>query len=190
MQRLRLFDCRLSRLPRVVGACSSDLNTIADYVNTAQRRLLYCKEAHEESWYGTWAEIAFNVSRTQPHITLPRGVARLELVNVCQRPIPIQNQFYEYLQFGNGRMPKLRSCFNGRGHILQVYSRNNVPTFVDINPATPQLIVIYPSDPGDTDGNKRVFLQGLDQNGVQILTQDGDARVQGVFVPLDMPFAT
>jgi hypothetical protein len=190
MQRLRLIDCRLSRLPRVVGACSADINTIADYVNTAQRRLLYCKEAGEESWNGTWAEIAFNVSRTQPHITLPRGVARLELVNVCQRPIPIQNQFYEYLEFGNGRMPKLRSCLGGHGRILQVYSRNNVPTFTDLTPGSPQFIVIYPSDPGDVDGTKRVFLQGLDQNGVRIVTKDGGNVVDGMFVPIVSPFAT
>ncbi len=189
MQRLTLRDCRLSRLPRAIGACAEDIVTIADYVNTSQRRLIYAKEAGEEGWNGGFAEMAFNVSRDHPHITPPRGVARLEAVNVCQRVIPIQNQFYEYLAFGNGRMPKIRAsnCF---GNILQVYSRNFVPTFVDIDPLHPQLIVIYPSDAGDESGTKRVLLQGLDQNGVQIYTQDGVNRVKGVFVPLGAPFVT
>lgn len=188
MQRLRLYDVRLSRLPRVVGACSADIQTIADYVNTAQRRLLYAKEAGDEGFNGTWAEIAFNVSRAQPFVTLPREIARLELTNVCRRPVPVQNQFYEYLQFGNGRLPKLRAC--GCNDFLQAYSRNNVPTFADLNPTTPQLIVIYPSDAGDTAGTKRVLLQGLDQNGVTIYSQDGANRVQGVFVPLGSPFVS
>ncbi len=188
MQRLRLIDCRLSRLPRVIGACAADIVTIADYVNTAMRRLLYCKEAGDESWQGTFAEIAFNVSRTDPHITTPRGVARLELVDVCRFPVPVQNQFYEYLAFGNGRMPKLRRCFC-HGNILQVFERNFVPTFTDLPPGA-SLIVIYPSAPGDADGTKRVFMQGLDQNAVPIVTQDGFNRVQGNFIPLKAPFVT
>lgn len=187
MQRLRLYDVRLSRLPRVIGACPADIQTVAENVNTAQRRLLYAKEAGDEGWHGTWAEIAFNVTRTNPYFTAPREVARVEFTNVCRRPVPVQNQFYEYLQFGNGRLPKIHArC---RQDFLQVYSRNSVPTFTDLA-ATPQLIYIYPSDPGDVDGTKRVLLQGLDQNGVTVYSQDGANRVQGVFVPLGSPFVS
>lgn len=187
MQRLRLYDVRLSRLPRVVGACSGDIQTIADWTNTAQRRILYAKEAGDEGFNGSFAEIAFNVSRDNPYFTTPRGVARVEFANLCRRPVPIQNQFYEYLQFGNGRLPKLnRPCAQD---FRQIYSRNNVVTFVD-PPATPYLIVIYPSDGGDVDGAKRVLLQGLDKNGVTVYSQDGPNRVKGIFVPLGAPFVT
>lgn len=189
MQRLRLYDCRLSRLPRTIGACSADIVTIADYVNTAQRRLLFCKEAGDESWHGTWAEIAFNVSRSTPCITLPRGVARLEAVDVCQTPVYVHNQFFEYMIFGNGRMPKTRPCLWGP-ELTQTFARNFTPTFRDLNPANPQLILVYPSDAGDTDGTKRILFQGLDQNGVEIVTQDGPNRTKGIFVPIVGPFAT
>ena len=107
MTRLRLYDCRNSRLPGLLGLCTADTFQIAGYVNTAQRRLLMCREAGDEGWWGTWAEVAFNVvSRNAPYITLPREIARIEKVDICKRPVPILNQFYEYLDFGNGRMPQ------------------------------------------------------------------------------------
>lgn len=187
MQRLRFYDLRVSRLPSVIGACASDIPTLARYVNGAERRLVMGKEAGDEGWWGTWAEMAFNVTRDQPYLTTPRNVARLEVATVCEKPVTIQNQFYEYLDFGNGRLPKrFRTC---RPHLIEVYSRNTVPTFVDLsNP--PQQIRIYSTDAGDE--NKRVLLQGADGNSQVIRTLDTFNPTQGIFVPLAPPtsFAT
>ena len=99
MQRLRLIDCRLSRLPSVVGLCQADIPGIAQFVNSAQRRLLMCKEAGDEGWWGTFAEISFLANRHHPYITLPREIARIEAMSVCDRPVPVNNQFFEYLEF-------------------------------------------------------------------------------------------
>ncbi len=183
MQRLRLFDLRLSKFPTVAGICQSDTRGVADLANTCQRRLLYSKEAGEESWWGTWTEMAFTVSRTQPYLTLPREVARLELVDICGRPRPVQNQFYEFLQYGNGRMPKLHPWCNWRRP--QVYSRNVVPTFVDLS-APPQILTVYLTDPADA--GKRVLLQGTDNNGNVIYSQDSLNQVTGIYVTLRQPF--
>lgn len=181
--RLRLYDLRLSRLPSLVGKCQSDVPEIADYVNTAQRRLLYAKEAGDEGWWGTWAEIVFNVSRSKPYITLPRSVARIELAALCDRPVPVQNQFYEYLSFGNGRLPKqFITCEN---LITQGYTRNNSATFVDLSSA-PQKIRVYATNAADY--TRRVFIQGVDNNGETVYSIDGLNRVQGVFVVMDSPF--
>jgi hypothetical protein len=186
VNRLRLFDLRMSRLPRVIGACAADMPRIAEAVNTAQRRLLYAKEAGEESWWGTWAEIAFNVSRDNPHITLPRGVARMEFVNICSKPVPIRNQFYEYLEFGNGRMPKRRlTC--PCPELVQSYSRNNAITFTDLT-NVPVRLVAYITDP--TDADKRILFQGTNAAGAIIYNQDGIQRVQGEYVVLELPFST
>ena len=95
MQRLRLYDCLTSRLPSLVGLCQNNVPEIANYVNSAQRRLIYAKEAGNEGWYGTWAEIVFQVSQDAPYITLPREVDRLEVINVCDIPVRVENQFYE-----------------------------------------------------------------------------------------------
>jgi len=185
MKRLRLYDVRLSNLPESVGLCQADITSIAKITNSAQQRLIYAKEAGDEGWWGTWAEIAFNVTRDEPYITLPRGVARLQSVNVCSWPVGIQNQFYEYLTFGNGRMPKTVGL--GNNCFLQGYSRNNSPTFVDLSNG-PQIIMVYASDP--QDAGKRVLLQGLDNNDVPIRTMDSANSVEGVFVSMVLPFAS
>lgn len=182
-QRLRLYDCRVSRLPSAVGLCQQDAHAIADYVNGAQRRLLMCKEAGDEGWWGTWSEVAFAIDPAKPIITLPREIARIESINVCNRPVPLNNQFYEYLQFGNGRMPKRTMQCPG---FINVYTRNTAATFRDLtNP--PQLIYVYLTDPADV--GKRVMISGLDANGNIIYTQDGVNRTTGVFVSLTSPFA-
>lgn len=188
MQRLRLYDCRNSRLPSVVGACVDDIRKIANYVNTAQRRLLMAKESGDEGWYGTWAEIRFNLSRATPFITLPREVARLMGVNVCDRPVPVQNQIFEYLQFGNGRFPKhFQSCGWNR-QWQQGYERNNVPTFYDLA-TTPQWITCFPTNTQDI--GKRVLLQGYDANNAKVYSQDDSGvRIDGIFVTLTTPFVT
>lgn len=183
MQRLRLYDCRNSRLPEAIGLCKSDVLSIAQYVNAAQERLLQAKEAGDEGWWGTWAEIAFFVSQTAPYWTAPREVARLEVSAVCQNPVTINNQFYEYQDFGNGRMPKLfRACSRP---FLQVMSRNSVATFGDL-PSTSQYIQIYPGS--DEDFGKRILFSGLDQNSKPIYTRDGLNPTNGIYATLQNPF--
>lgn len=181
-QRLRLYDCRNSRLPTVIGKCQSDIVSIRDYVNTAQRRLLFAKESGDEGWWGTWGEIAFNVSRSTPYVTFPREVARVMAINVCNRPVPIQNQFFEYLEFGNGRYPKSFCC----RQFLQGYMRNNAVTFTDLSNA-PQFLTAYPTNVQDV--GKRVLIQGIDANGASVYSQDDlGQRVSGLFISLAYPF--
>lgn len=185
MQRLRLYDLRLTTLPSVLGMCNDNIPLLAEYVNEAQRNLLYADEAGDEGWWGTWAEIAFNVSRSQPYVTMPRDIARLELVNACTMPVQVNNQFYEYLRFGNGRMPKdpgRCQCDN----LLQTYSRNNVVTYYDM-PKSPQYLRAYITN--SQDDGKRVLFQGIDNNGVTVTSEDNDVVVQGIFVDLTTPFA-
>ncbi len=175
------------RLGGAVGLCQSDVKGYCSFLNGSQRRLLYAKEAGEESWNGTWAEISFTVTRAVPFYTAPREVARLELVDVCNRPITVSNQFQEYLRFGNGHLPKFfcqqhRGCFRP-----QVLSRNNVPTFTDLT-GPPQYIRIYPTDAADV--NKGVVMQGTDSNNNVIYSQLGLNRITGTTVYLDQPFVT
>jgi hypothetical protein len=183
--RLRLYDCRLSRLPTLVGLCVGNVPGISGYVNTAQRRLVFAKEAGDEGWNGTWAEMVFHVDPSNPYITTPREVARIEGMTVCDRPVPIQNQFYEYLQFGNGTLPKKcsqRGCQN-----LEGYSKNNVPTFVDLSVPS-ALIRVYITNAADI--GKRMLVQGLDGNKNPYYSQDNFNRVLGQFEPFASPFTT
>lgn len=183
MQRLRLYDVMTSRMPSLVGLCQDNVPAIANYVNSAQRRLLYAKEAREDGWFGTWAEIAFNVSRSTPYITLPRDIARIAAVNICNQPVPVQNQWFEYLRFSNGRLPKDQYC-NDRSVIRQVLSRNNAITFTDMT-NSPQYIVAYITDTSDV--GKRTLIQGNDQDGNPIYSLDVTTQVTGTFLTFASP---
>jgi hypothetical protein len=183
MQRLRLADLRASRLPTVLGECRQMTN-LTDWVNTAQSRLIHAREAGDEGWWGTWAEMIFSVNKTNPYLTLPRSVARLQMVTVCDEPTPLQNQFYEYLQFGNGRMP--RQWLEERRPLLQVHSRNSVVTWVDQS-VTPAYVRAYCSN---LDVSLRLLVQGTDSENNPVFTQDAYQRVSGVYVTLNQPFAT
>lgn len=183
-QRVRLYDLRLSRLPRSIGLCQGDIPEICQYANSAQSRLIHAAESGNEGWYGTFAEVAFNVTRTNPYITLPREIARLEGITVCDKPIAVDSQFLEYLQFGNGRLRKDRRCDPS---YLQAVSRNNAVTFVDLS-SPPQYLRMYISD--ERDVAKRVLLQGKDSNDNTIYSTDNLVEVTGIFVALDSPFVT
>jgi hypothetical protein len=180
--RLRLYDLRQSRFPRVLGLCQDNIPEIANYANSIQETLLFDKSAGDESWHGTWAEIAFNVSRENPFVVLPREIARIESADICNKPVPVNNQFAEFLRFGNGRMARGR-CGCGD---LQVYARNNAITFFPFtNP--PQYLRVYITS--DQDVGKRVMFGGLDENNSVIYSQDNLVRVQGVFLSMMAPFA-
>ncbi len=179
-QRLRLYDVRNSNAAQSVGLCQGNIAQIAQDANAVQERLLFCREAGDEGWWGSWAEMNFLVDSNNPVITTPREVARIEMMTVCNKPIQIRNQFYEYLTFGNGRMPKNPPWCDCRD-FLQTYSRNNAVTFFDLtNP--PQLLRVSITDPADI--GKRVLLQGLDNNDVAIHSQDVLQEVMGVYVTL------
>lgn len=173
-----------------LGLCPTDQYRIARMVNSAQRRLLMAKEAGDEGWMGTFAAMAFTVSRTSPYITMPRDVARAIKMNVCQRPVNIQNQFYEYLAFGNGNLPK--TCATSQTNVCkwssQAYTRNSAVMFRDLTPG--KYIRLYADDTTGVDVGtaKRVLLQGVDSNGATIYTQENGFQVNGVFVALEAPF--
>jgi len=183
-QRLRLYDVVVSRMPALVGLCQDNVPAIANYVNSAQRRLLYAREAREEGWFGTWAEVAFNVSQTEPYITLPREIARLEAINVCNVPVPVRNQWYEYLAFGDGRMPKDNVWRTNNGILTNAYTRNNVVTSVDMT-NSPQYIVAYITDAQDV--GKRTLIAGSDASGNPIYSLDVTNNVAGTFLTFTSP---
>lgn len=170
-----------------MGVCKDNFKVLAELVNTAQRRLVFAREAGDEGWWGTWSEVAFNnVSRTNPYITAPREIARIEKLDVCDCPMRIQNQFYEYLDFGNGRLPKTCAA-NFLTMTREAYTRNVVPTFVD-QTISPCIIRVYPTMTADTDSVRRIFLQGVDSSGSVISSEDNGVPVKGEFVTLASPF--
>jgi hypothetical protein len=189
--RLRLLDVLLSSLPQKLGFCQNNIAEVGAAVNEIQQRLLIAEEQPDEGWWGTFAQLAFNLDSSNPYITFPRQVARATALDVCKRPVIIRNQWYEFLQFGHGLKPS--SCSGNRlCENLMAYDRgewsSTVVTNKDLSPPNKKLR-FYATDPLDMDTNKRVFTQGLDANGATIYSQDGLTRVDGIFTTLISPFA-
>ena len=159
MPRYRLADFLGTRGPSAVGLCGADVMPVADILNEAQERLVF--SGGETGWYGSWWKMAFNLTQDDPFITAPREVARLINMDVCNFPIRIQNEFYEFLEAGIGLKPAFDTC-QGKGcAVLEAYERGTVISGKDLKPPG-KLLRVYISDSADVD--KSVIIQGKDQN--------------------------
>lgn len=177
--RTNFAAVRRSRIPENLGIDSENRPALASYVNEAQTRLV--QAAGEAGWWGSWARMAFTVNRDDPYITVPREVARLIDIDVCRTPVRIQNQFYEFLQFGVGEQrPDCNNRANGSCGV-QAYDRGEFPTFKDITPGS--MVRVYWTNPADN--TKRIFFGGTDSTGLPIYSIDSGHQVDGFFLNLD-----
>ena len=186
MERPNLADWLASEGPGSIGLCQTDVAGNASAVNLATQELLFSRAVGDSGWIGTWAEIRFAVTQADPFITTPYDVARIQEADLCTYPIPIRNQFFEYLQFGFGRWPK--RAVSGRGNRcapLEAYDRGKFPTFSDVIPPD-KIIRVYLTDPGDV--GKRVLLQSLDGNNMPRYSLDGTVQITGDMLTLIAPF--
>ncbi len=175
-----------SRLPKAVGLCSTDVAGVSMVVNSATQRLMFCRELGDTSWWGLWAELAFTVTRESPHIILPYGFTRIEVLNMCTYPVVLENEFFSYLRFGQGKFPKAPCATRGCAPLI-VFDRGTVALLSGELAPPNKKIRVYPTDAGDV--GKRLLLQGLDANGIPVRTLDGVVQVLGEFITLTLPFS-
>jgi hypothetical protein len=131
--------------------------------------------------------MAFTVSRTAPTIVTPQEVARIILLDVCKHPVRIENEFYEYLQFGPGMHPKGCSTISTPCGPLAAFERETVVTFTALL-STPQYIRAYASDPNDV--GRKCLIQGKDANGAYVRFVDAGTGNSGLgeSLTLSSPF--
>lgn len=190
MLRPTLASLRSSSLPSSVGICNADISEIAFIVNEAQERLITDPLAPDTGWWGGWARMAFNVTpvNRSAYIVTPHNIARLIAIDVCKQPMRIRNGFYEFLEFGSGLKPKAcgTTCHNTDSE-SQAYERDSVVTLSELHGAS-QTIRFYPTDGSDV--GKRVLLQGVDKNGMNVLSTDNITHqsVLGENIYLNLPF--
>ncbi len=174
-------------IPATLGFCRDDLPRIAEYVNLATQKLI--NTAGDSGWWGCYHKILFSVNRDDPYITLPAMYSGLIGLAPC-RPMPIRNQFYEFLDESSGFLPNpngssCQSDFCGTG---AAYDRANVSTFVDLTP-TGQYLRTYITDARDV-GSKILVSGATDQNGIRIYSTDVNEQVDGILLVLQTPFTT
>lgn len=175
-------DVRTSRIPQLLGICADDTYRLASIVNEAQQRLIYAGK--ESGWWEGWVKVQFSVSSTAPYITLPRELARIINMALCERPLYIHNEFYELLPGGPGPMPDTECCTDWCGSVAG-YERGVWPTKVDLT-STNQRLRLYITD--SRDAGAKILLNALDQNGNQIYDMNGLSTVQGFYLALLSPF--
>lgn len=181
--KVTLADVRRSRFPSAIGACSTDIGTIASWVNECTQRLIYA--GGETGFWGGWSKVAFTVDTADPYITLPRQLARAINLDVCRVPIVIQNEFFEFLPGGIG-LQDPTTCQDWCG-LIEGFERPSVPTLVDIDP-TNQLVRVYITDSRDL--NLSVIITGKDQNGYQIYSTNGLQQIDGLLLTTASPYTT
>lgn len=180
--RTTLLQVAQSRIPQVLGLCDGDLARLATYINEAQQILI--NVAGEDGFWGGWAKVVFNVTRTDPYITLPSEFARMILHDVCRTPIKIQNEWYEFLEAGIGLQ---KPCQNGC-QLTQTYERGSVPTAYDLT-STNQKLRVYLTNTRDV-GKNIIFAGAKDQNGNGIYSDDVANQIVGAKLTLNTPFVT
>lgn len=182
--RLTLRDVRQSRLPESIGSCVGGNANLLSTLNEAQQRLIMDESQPDEGWWGTWAIMAFEVTRDAPYFVTPRGVARVTALDICKKPVILRNQFFEYLDFGNGLKPG-GCCDRNVCGTMTAYDRGPVVTFSELEPPNKKLRVYATVD---TDFGKRILFSGKDAFGNIIYTQDGFSRASGEFLEFTSPF--
>lgn len=154
-----------------VGICANNIAGSAAVVNEAQERLIMDPEVPDEGWWGGWLKMLFNLTPTNlaGYIVTPNDIARIIVLDVCQKPVRLRNGFYEYLEFGIGLQPRGCKPQVCSPSAMQAFERDTVVTLNDFA-SSPQILRVFPTD--NADLGRRIVFQGTDQNGVTILGTD------------------
>jgi len=170
--RLTLGQVKASRIPKWLGICADDPRLV-QWVNEATQRLL-----HRGLWWGTYA--SYRICIDNGCLTWPRQIAAIETMAVCGLPVQIRNEWFEYLQAG----PGLQVCDNGNCNSglygscrNQMYDRGMVVTFADIIGVNKKVKVYIDNA---NDASKKILIQGFDENGNWILTNNGATQGEEV----------
>lgn len=175
---------RSSRIPQVLGTCMSDLPSCLSFLNEATQRLLSSPAVGDEGWFGSYAKVVFNVDPNFPYITVPREIARLEWIDVCNHSIKVQNQFLEFLDFGIGLQKQCANSNCCKTGILAL-DRGIVPTQVDM--PTGSKLRVYWTNAADNEAN--LVFEGTDSNDMEIYTVFNGQQVTGVYLTIDTSVA-
>jgi hypothetical protein len=155
---------------KIKSACAKVSNLpasdarVLDLVNRAMERLI-----HEGQWVGTVARYA--VCTNQKCLTWPREIETILGASLCDVPILVRGQFYEFLENGPGVLSGER-CEPS----LTLVDRGNAPAFDDV-PGTGYKLAIY-ADGSEAAGLK-VLVRYYDLNGNKVYTNDGGTIIEG-----------
>ena len=167
--KLTLADIK-TPISKVLSMASTD-SRVVDYINEAQERLL-----HQGAWPGTYAR--YRITTDDGMITWPRQLETIEAVAIDDTPGVVRNRWYEFLDSGPG-------ILESTDHVgRQLIDQDTAVSFSDITGTGKKLRLYTTTLTASVDTGIRVLLQGYDDDGVWIRTQDGSNYVDGEYVTL------
>lgn len=164
-QRITLGDVRSSRLPKTINLPPND-SRVVEFVNEAVERLLA-----KGKWVGTYQK--YQICTYSGCLTWPRQFETIESVAVCDFPIPVRNEWFEFNEMGYG----LRVETDGVG--TQMYDRGMACTFEDIHGTDKKIKVYCDIDESPTPD---ILLQGYNEDGNWIRTLVSGDYIDGEYV--------
>lgn len=160
-----------SAIARVLGMNTTDAR-VAEYTSRAQERLL-----HKGKWVGTYGR--YRVCIVDSCLTWPREIETIEAAALCDIPIDIRNDWYEFLGSGPGVQSENCGCAYG------LIDRGNAITFDDVK-GEDKKIALY-ADSAE-DAGEQVLIRYYDDNGNKVYTTDADDRpIEGEYLTLVAP---
>jgi hypothetical protein len=172
--RLTLAQAKASRIPQVLGYVPSD-PAFVSMLNEATQRLL-----SRGKWVGTYG--TYQIQTSSGTMTWPRQLETIESIAICNTPVTIRNQWYEFAESGPGLQGDLATDACGTCVGGQLLDRGNFCTFTDITGLVSK-VRIY-TDVAEA-GGAQVLLLGYDQNNNWIRTQVGGIWQDGEYVLLN-----
>lgn len=178
--RITLANLKSSRIPATLNVGPNDSRFTA-YVNEACERLF---NTGENFWGITQQVVMCCYSGC---LVFPRRVASIESVAVCNTPLQIRNQWFEYSGNGLG-LANGDGCCNSNSNQLGInanalcgggsmFDRGTTCTFSAIRGADPKRIKVY-ADVAES-GTAKITLQGYDSNGQWIKTMVDTQWIDG-----------
>lgn len=150
--------------------CSTD-SRIPDYVNEAQQRMMA-----KGKWVGTTQLYRICVG-ADSCLVWPRQIETIEAWALCDSPGIIRNGFYEFAGNGPGILSESSCWFRtlidkGRACAFDEIGENTLTKRVQVTADVPE------------DAGARILLQGYDENGAWIRTEDGGVWIDGEYVAI------
>ncbi len=176
--RKNVFSYKASRIPAVLGVCPDDAKFL-QWLNEADESLL-----HGGLWWSTYAK--FRICADNGCITLPPQLAGIEVAAQCGVPIPVHDQWFEFMENGWGtRNSNLNNCAGATGSgcacgtnfgcgLQEADHRGYYPAFSEIRGGTsshPKKITFICDVTADVGAT--VTVMGYDGNGNWIRTNPG-----------------
>lgn len=172
---LTLAQCRKSSITDVanVGPTTQEFS---DIVNEVTQRLM-----QRGDWVGTLTPVT--LCTYGGCVVWPRYVGEVRAINVCNKLVPIHNQWFDYLE--SKRNGAWRGWVGVRCNMIQ---QPKVCTFSDIW-GEGRTIRLYHQAAADIGKTVQIF--GVDNNGqpLQTSSANGTVIVDGITLTMQLPYA-